>query len=221
MAFTSARSDAELVRRALGGSQNAYQALVQRFERPVLTVILRLVGDLALAEDLSQETFLKAFRHLARFDPERRLASWLFTIAHNTALDHLRRRRPSQVSIEASGEPAYEQEGLAIPAPAHLAPDLAAAGGELRSAVERALDGLRPAYREVLVLRLQEGLSYDEICAVTGLPMGTVKIHLHRARKRLAESLREAGFAVPAAGGGGSRRRARREAAETPPPAPA
>jgi RNA polymerase sigma-70 factor (ECF subfamily) len=178
---------------------------MKRFERPVLTVILRLVGDPTLAEDLAQETFLKAFRHLDRFDTERRFASWLFTIAHNTTLDYLRRRKPILVPLNPHGEPTPEDGGQAVPAPAAEAPDLADAGGELWAAVGLALENLRPAYRQILELRFREGLAYDEICDVTGLPMGTVKIHLHRARKHLAEQLKTLGFTMPTVGRGRSK----------------
>lgn len=175
---------------------------MKRFERPVLTVILRLVGDPTIAEDLAQESFLKAFRHLGRFDPERRFASWLFTIAHNTTLDYLRRRKPIMVPLNPHGEPTPEDGGQVVVAPECEAPDLAAAGGELWAAVGQALGNLRPAYRQILELRFREGLAYDEICEVMGLPMGTVKIHLHRARKHLAEQLQTLGFDLPKAGHG-------------------
>lgn len=214
--------DRELVARALGGSQAAYQALVERFERPLLTVIMRLVGDPVLAEDLAQESFLKAFRHLGRFDPERRLASWLFTIAHNTTLDHLRRLRPDCVPVASSGESAPEDDAAVLPASWVLAPDLEAARSELRSAIDVAIADLRPAYRQALLLRFEDGLSYEEIAEATGQPIGTVKIHLHRARKQLASRLEAAGFEVPRpAADKGRRARGRRAVLETPRPAPA
>lgn len=222
MRSLSSNADSDLVKRALAGSQPAYRALVERFERPVMTVILRLVGNLSVAEDLAQETFLKAFRNLERFDCQRRFSSWLFTIAHNTALDHLRRQRMVSIPVAASGEPAPEGDAAVLPAPAAEAPDLAAARNELHGAVESALAELRPAYRQVLLLRFKDGLAYEEIAEVTGQPMGTVKIHLHRGRKQLAARLMAAGFEVPAQpvdkrpprGG-------RRSVAETPRVAPA
>ena len=89
----STHDDRRLVEQALAGSERAYHDLVKRYERPVFSVILRMVRDRALAEDLAQETFLKAFRSLASYDRSRKLSSWLFTIAHNAAIDHLRRKR--------------------------------------------------------------------------------------------------------------------------------
>jgi len=190
-------TDAELVARALAGSEEAYRQLVLRFERPVMTVILRLVRNRQLAEDLAQESFVKAFRHLARYDPRRKLASWLFKIAHNTALDHLRKFQPVTVPLEvsSSGDPADSWEVLR--APEDLGPDRRADSAALRQALDLALGELRPAYSEVLTLRFQEGLSYQEIADVTGLALGTVKIHLHRGRKALAQRLAEAGWAPP------------------------
>ncbi|RMH18188.1 MAG: sigma-70 family RNA polymerase sigma factor [Acidobacteria bacterium] len=192
-----ATSDAELVARALEGSQEAYRLLVRRFERPVMSVVLRLVGEPALAEDLTQETFLKAFRHLRRYDPRRKLASWLFKIAHNTAIDHLRRRRPELVSLERGDDDPPPDSRPQLAAPATQAPDLAAIRGELAAEIEASLAELRPGYREILVLRFQEGLSYQEIADVMELPMGTVKVHLHRARKQLAAALEARGWALP------------------------
>ncbi len=190
-------TDAELVARALAGSEEAYRQLVLRFERPVMTVILRLVRDRQLAEDLAQESFVKAFRHLARYDSRRKLASWLFKIAHNTTLDYLRKFRPVTVPLEASSgdDPADSWEVLR--APEDQKPDRRADSAALRQALDRALGKLRPSYSEVLTLRFQEGLSYQEIAEVTGLALGTVKIHLHRGRKALAQRLAEAGWAPP------------------------
>lgn len=168
-----------------------------RFERPVMTVILRIVRDPQLAEDLAQETFVKAFRHLARYDPRRKLASWLFKIAHNTALDHLRKFSPVTVPLEASSSDDPADSWEVLRAPEELGPDRRADQSELRQALDLALAELRPSYSEVLTLRFQEGLSYQEIADITGLALGTVKIHLHRGRKALAQRLAAAGWAPP------------------------
>lgn len=189
-------TDNELVQRALEGSSDAYRRLVRRFERPLLSLIRRMVHDPTMAEDLAQEAFVKAFRHLDRFDGQRKFSSWLFKIAHNTTLDHLRRRQLDTVPLEASqddGESSWE----VLPAAASASPDFQAEQKEIAGAVGKALTKLKPGYREVLLLRFQQGLAYHEIADVTGLKMGTVKIHLHRARKLLAAELERAGFAAP------------------------
>ncbi len=190
----AALTDADLVAQALAGSQEACRGLVLRFERPVYALILRMVQDPATAEDLAQDAFVKAFRNLASYDPERKLASWLFKIAHNTTLDHLRRGGLATVPLEASGED--EGGGLAdvLADSSTEGPAAAAERHGLARALEKAIAGLRPEYREAVVLRYVEGLSYEEIAEVTALPLGTVKTFLHRARKALAVTLSAAGW---------------------------
>ena len=195
-ASTGAPSDAELVRRTLEGSGQAFYDLVRRFERPVLTVIQRMVRDRELAEDLAQETFVKAHRALARYDARRKLASWLFKIAHNTAIDHLRRKQLDTVPLEASSADGEEQWEI-HEAPEDEGPERRLEQKQARGAVARALGQLKPRYREILLLRFQQGLAYHEIAEVMGLKMNTVKVQLHRARKQLASELEGAGMAPP------------------------
>ncbi|MCP3997362.1 MAG: sigma-70 family RNA polymerase sigma factor, partial [bacterium] len=178
-------TDSQLVARALDGAPEAYRELVHRYQRPVLSLIHRMLGDPIEAEDLAQEVFIKAFRHLERFDPGRKLSSWLFKIAHNTTIDRLRRKQPEIVSLEA-GSDGDEGTWEVLAVPEEQAPDRLAERSETAAGVAAALDRLRPQYREVLLLRFQHGLSYQEIADVLELAMGTVKIHLHRARKQLA-----------------------------------
>lgn len=178
--------DPGLVQRARAGGQEAYGEIVRRFERPLYGLILRMVRDPSTAEDLAQDAFLKAFSALDSYDPRRKLSSWLFKIAHNTTIDHLRRKQPVTVSLtppEGEGEPDYSA-GLADAGAEDAERSVERA--DLAAALEAAMGDLRPEYREVLVLRFQEGLAYNEIAEVTGLALGTVKTHLHRARKELA-----------------------------------
>ena len=187
------RSDEELAAAASRGSEEAFRELVERFERPVYGLVLRIVRRNDLAEDLAQETFVKAWKALGRFDPSRKFSSWLFKIAHNSALDALRRRGEEALSLDApaaEGEPARE-----LPADPRAENPLArttfrAAG----RALEVALAELRPQYREILVLRFVEGLAYDEIAEVTGSPLGTVKVHIFRARQELAKKMAALGW---------------------------
>jgi len=190
-------SDAELVAGTLAGSQEAFRQLVLRFERPVLSVVSRLVRNPETAEDIAQEAFVKAYRNLGRYDPNRRFASWLFKIAHNTAIDHLRRKRLDTVSLDASTDTENEGPWLPEPrAPEAQGPDEQAVRSELAGAIEEALGELRPQYREILELRFQQGFAYHEIAEVMDLAMGTVKVQLHRARKQLAQRLEGRGFDV-------------------------
>src|SRR5690242_13795473 len=106
------KTDAELVAEALGGAQEAFREIVVRFERPVYSLIVRMVQDPGTAEDLAQEVFIKAFRRLDTYDPVRKLSSWLFKIAHNTTIDHLRRHAPETVPLEADRDEEH-RGGLA------------------------------------------------------------------------------------------------------------
>src|SRR5215203_1563392 len=99
-------AEARLVAEALAGSQSAFEQIVHRYQRPMVSLIARITGDRALAEDLAQEAFVKAFRNLAAFDTTRRLSSWLFRIAHNTAIDAIRRSRPPSVPLDGPGDSA-------------------------------------------------------------------------------------------------------------------
>ena len=179
-------TDADLVLQASHGNQSACGELVARHQRAVFNLAFRLLHDSAAAEDVSQDTFLKAFRRLDTFDPTRRFPPWLLRIAHNTAIDAMRRRPPDT-------EPVGDDTPAA--APARTGPLAEAERAELRGALDRALDRLRPEYRAAIVLRYQEGLSHNDIAQVMGIPEGTAKTHVHRARRRLAEILRDDGFA--------------------------
>jgi RNA polymerase sigma-70 factor (ECF subfamily) len=174
------------VAQALAGSQSAFEQILRRYQRPVISLLIRLTGDAALAEDLAQEAFVKAFRNLAAFDTKRRLSSWLFRIAHNTGIDALRKVRPATVEIDA-GEPP---EFLVAPAAADPVERRA-----LGRAIDRALSELRPDQRTAVVLRYEQGLSFEEIGHVLGIPEATARSHVHRARKDLMRLMTAAGWA--------------------------
>lgn len=186
-------SDSDLVAATLRGSQAAYGDLVRRYERPVLGLILRMVRNRAVAEELAQDVFLKAYGRLASYDQHRKFSSWLFKVAHNATIDHLRRRQIATVPLETSKEDEIQLAGL-LAAPESEGPENQAVRGELAQALEVAISKLRPEHREVLLLRFRQGCSYEELAQITELPLGTVKTHLHRARRRLAKLLEERGW---------------------------
>ena len=192
-------TDTELVADALAGSQDAFRQLVERFQRPVFGLVARMVQDPGIAEDLSQEVFVKAFRRLDSYDPGRKFSSWLFKIAHNTTIDHLRRGGVETVPLEVE----EEQGGslLAVLADPIESPAAAAERHDLARALERGIACLRPEYREAVILFYLEGASYQEICDATGLPLGTVKTNLHRARKELAGAMEALGWSAAGSGG--------------------
>ena len=186
-------SDVELSASALAGSERAFHDLVVRYERPVFSLIVRMVRDPSTAEDIAQEVFLKAFRRLDTFDSTRRFSSWLFKIAHNATLDHLRRSTLDTVPLEGGGEDEGSLSAVLADESAE-SPEAGVDRYDLSRALDRGLRALRPDYREVLLLRFRQGLAYQEIAEVTGQPLGTVKTNIHRARKELARSLAGLGW---------------------------
>jgi RNA polymerase sigma-70 factor (ECF subfamily) len=181
------RTDAELVTSALRGSQDAFRELVTRFERPVYSLVLRMVQDSGVAEDLAQDVFVKAFRRLDSYDPQWKFSSWLFKIAHNTTIDHLRRGVPETVPLETGVEDDRGSLAAVLADETVESPQAAAERRDLGRAFERAISSLRPDYRVAVLMFYVHGASYQEICEATGLPLGTVKTNLHRARKELAQ----------------------------------
>ena len=182
-------SDDRLVRDALAGRQDAYAGLVRRYERPVFHVIARLVRDPGVTEELAQETFLKAFRRLGTFDQRRGFSPWLLRIAHNTAIDALRRRGLQTIDIDAASGRDAPAVASGDPGPDRQVADRM----EVRDLLA-ALARLRPEYRLALVLRFQEEQTYKQIAYVMGVSEGTAKSHVHRARGRLADEMRAAGW---------------------------
>lgn len=171
------------------GSEAAAREIVRRYERPVFSLVDRLVREPAVSEELAQDTFLKIFRHLHTFDPRLRLSAWILRIAHHTAIDHLRRHHPALVSLDAEDERGGVALGERLADETSPLPDRLLEQHRTADALERALALLRPEYRAVIVLRYQEGLDYDEIAGIIDRPLGTVKTFLHRARRALAQAL--------------------------------
>ena len=181
----SKASDIDLVERALAGSPEAYGDLVLRYQRPVFSVIVRMVRNRAIAEEIAQDVFIKAYDRLESFDRGRKFSSWLFKVAHNATIDHLRRRQLPTVPLEPAEDDGPRLAEL-LSGPESEGPEGQAMRSELARALDEALAELRPDHREILLLRFGQGLSYGELADVLGLPLGTIKTHLHRARKRLA-----------------------------------
>src|SRR5690606_37972539 len=185
-------TDQEVIARALEGREAAYRELIGRYERPVFSLIYRLVRDRERAEDLAQDTFIKVVNHLERYDPTYKFSSWIFKIAHNTALDHLRRKNPVTLSLDGSphARTAAEVEATTLtPASGDENPEEYTASKELGAEIERAIGLLRPEYRTAIVLCHVEGRPYEEIAQIMDVPLGTVKTFIHRARKELMKEL--------------------------------
>jgi RNA polymerase sigma-70 factor (ECF subfamily) len=186
--------DADVAALANQGREAAFRELVRRYERPVFSLIYRMVRDRETAEDLAQDTFVKVLNHIDRYRPEFKFSSWVFKIANNVAIDHLRRRQLDTVSIEGSphAATAAEAEASALDVRSRgESPLEEIESRELGTAIERAIAALRPEYRACILLRHVEGRSYEEIAATLDLPLGTVKTYIHRARHELREMLQE------------------------------
>ena len=187
-----AATDQQVVAAAAAGEEAAYRELVHRYERPVFSLIYRMVRNRELAEDLSQETFIKELNALASYRPEYKFSSWVFKIANNAAIDHLRRRELDTLSLEGSPHAdtaeKIEATALQIGEKAESALD-AVANKELGGEIEQAIARLRPEYRTCILLRHVEGRPYEEIAEILNLPLGTVKTYIHRARNELRIAL--------------------------------
>jgi RNA polymerase sigma-70 factor, ECF subfamily len=186
-------TDVELVRGALDGVESAFREIVQRYQRPVYGLIVRMVRDAGRAEELAQDTFVKAFRALHTYDMARKFSAWLLTIAHHVAIDELRK---GSLPTEPLESPFGDGERREFPDRSTPSPAVLAERGQLAHVLQQAIGRLRPEYREVVALRYERDLDYDEIVEITGLPMGTVKSALHRARKELAEHLESLGWSA-------------------------
>jgi RNA polymerase sigma-70 factor (ECF subfamily) len=183
----SALSDREVVGHARAGLDHAYGELVRRYRDRVVASVLRIVRHKERAEDLAQETFVKAFGALDRYESERRLAPWLLTIATNAATDYVRRARPDSPLSAWALTPTHLDRG-AVPVTADDFTDTPTVRSQPdRRALELqdALNGLRWDFRQCIVLRHLEHRSHEEIARIMRLPVGTVKSHLSRARKQL------------------------------------
>ena len=169
--------DADVAALAKEGREQAFRELVRRYERPVFSLIFRMVRDREMAEDLAQDTFIKVLNNIDRYRPEFKLSSWLFKIANNVTIDHLRRRQLATVSLDGSPHAATAAEAQATSLDVESRGQSALEAiesRELGSAIEQAIGKLRPEYRSCILLRHVEGRSYEEIAATLDLPLGTV-----------------------------------------------
>jgi RNA polymerase sigma-70 factor (ECF subfamily) len=186
------KTDQEIVVLARAGEEAAYRELIRRYERPLFSLLYRMVRDRELAEDLAQETFIKALNAIESYRPEFKFSSWIFKIANNAAIDQLRRRELDTLSLEGSPNAvtpeAMEATALQIGDRQESPLDTVEAK-ELGGQIEAAIAQLRPEYRSCILLRHVEGRAYEEIAQILNLPLGTVKTYIHRARNELRQAL--------------------------------
>lgn len=180
----SSAADRELVATASLGLEGGFEELVRRYQRPISAYVYRMVGDYDCALDLTQEIFIKIYASLSRYRPEFKFSTWIYKIAHNAAIDHLRRNAGRERSINSGTE--SEPQQLVIESKG-LSPEQQSEREERRIEIESVVRLLPTAYRELIVLRHSQDLTYEEIVEVTGLPLGTVKNRLFRAREMMRQ----------------------------------
>ena len=178
----SIREDSDLVGRCLAGEEGAYGLLLKKYKRPVFSLVYRMVRQREEAEELASEAFFKAFRALPGFDPAQPFSSWIFKIASNLSIDWLRKRRLETSSLD-------EEDSIWEVTDERPTAEEALERAQTMQVVEEAIGKLAPDYRAVVLLRHQEERSYEEIADILGLPLGTVKIRLFRAREELKKRL--------------------------------
>ncbi len=180
----SSAPDRELVATAARGLEGSFEELVKRYQRPISAYVYRMVGDYDAALDLTQEIFIKIYASLSRYRPEFKFSTWIYKIAHNAAIDHLRRNTGRERSLTGGTDSEHYDLPLECEG---LSPEQQSEREERRGEIETVVRSLPTAYRELIVLRHSQDLTYEEIVEVTGLPLGTVKNRLFRAREMMRQ----------------------------------
>jgi len=187
----SAANDRELVASAVTGIEGGFEELVRRYQRPISAYVYRMVGDYETALDLTQEIFIKIYGSLSRYRPEFKFSTWIYKIAHNAAIDHLRRSSGRERSLVAG----TDSDSYDLPIESDgLTPEQQTEREERRVEIESVIRSLPTAYRELIILRHSQDLTYEEIVEVTGFPLGTVKNRLFRARDLMRQQFLNRGI---------------------------
>lgn len=184
-------TDGELIINSIAGRSDGFEELVRRYQRPITSYVFRMLGDYESSLDVTQEVFIKVYNSLTKYSSEYKFSTWLYRIAHNAAIDHRRRNSVTPQSLEAENADGSYQIQLES---RDLSPEQDRERSEWRIEIDAVVKCLPPAYRDLILLRHGQDLSYDEIADVTGLPLGTVKNRLFRAREMMREMFIERGF---------------------------
>jgi len=188
-AGADSQSDAEIMLRVKTGDQSAFDYLVQKYRRPMVSFMYRMARNSAAAEDLAQEVFLRVYRSRETYEASAKFTTWLYRIATNLSLDHLRRRRPPTVPLDSAAVTAEDVGGAATREPPMSLIETALERSEMSQCVQSYLETLPDDYRVAVLLHDVYGLSNPEIAQLLGCSVATAKIRLHRARRRLREVL--------------------------------
>jgi RNA polymerase sigma-70 factor, ECF subfamily len=185
-------SDLNLVKRIQNGDKEAFRVLVERYQRKVFSIAYGMVHNREDAMDLAQDSFLKAYHHLERFEGTSSFYTWLYRIVVNVCIDHIRRhkkRHTVDYDDKMLRDGGVEGDENILPSPLGVDPVKVYGRRELLEQIGRALDELSPIHKEAIILREIEGLSYTEMADVMGVSKGTVMSRLHHARKNLQAKL--------------------------------
>lgn len=193
MAKKQKRADYELVKKAKAGDGRAYDQLMEMYHDAVFNIILRMVHNRQEAEDLAQETFIKAYNSITSFNEEYAFSTWLFKIASNHCIDFFRKRKLKTYSMD---EPVKYKDDEITHEYADHAPtvDKEMVASEKSRIIRQAIEKLPEKYRQAIILRHHEEKSYEEIAEILDLPLGTVKARIFRAREMLKKILKDSLF---------------------------
>jgi len=182
--------DKLLVNRVLRGDKGAFGVIVRNTEALVAQIVIKMIPGAEDRKDLAQDVYLKAFNHLGSFRFQSKLSTWIAQIAYNTCLSWIEKKKPS-LNGDLQDMEFLINEGGSIPLMriAEKDPERQTAERDLSRILQKEIEKLPPTYRVLIVLFHQENMRYDELVSITGLPEGTVKSHLFRARKMLRENL--------------------------------
>jgi RNA polymerase sigma-70 factor (ECF subfamily) len=185
-------ADGDLIVASLNGREDGFEELVRRYHRPITAYVYRMTNDYDAALDVTQEIFIKVYNSLARYKSEYKFSTWVYKIAHNAAIDYLRRNKHGDLSLEIeTGNNEFCERPIESCMPS---PEQERERSEWRSEIQIVVQKLPAAYRELILLRHAQDLSYDEIAEITNLPLGTVKNRLFRAREMMRSLLIERGI---------------------------
>ena len=180
-------TDSEVVQASLDGDSRAFDELVRRYDQRLLNFVYRTIGDRERGEDLVQETFVRVYRHLHRFDQSKKFSTWIYTIASNLAKNELRNRSRNPLVLFQTLKKNWDADHRPLEwEDTQYKPDDLFRKRNLRAQVEKSLSQLPEHHRVVFVLREMEGKTYEEIADITNCNLGTVKSRLNRARNNFA-----------------------------------
>lgn len=187
------KDDSVLIKEALAGSQSAFKLLLKRHREAIYHVIFRIVHNPQEAEDLVQETFMKAFGSLPSYKSQYKFTTWLYRIAANSSIDYLRKKKIAALSLDEGIPTKHGRLSLEL-ADWTYNPEIELVAKQKRFSVEKAIDTLPKRYKEVIIFRHRDEKSYEEIASILKIPVGTVKARIFRARVLLKKKLKTLGW---------------------------